>query len=431
MQRTTELRKLDRKAVPPLQFIKGLHVEAPQKTVFPNGLPLYAFGGLQLDAIKVEFVFKAGKWYENKKLIAKSTSRMMKEGSEKWNALQIAEELDYYGASIKTFSGSDTATLTFFSLNKYFDKILPIMEEVIKRPAFPQNDLNIYLANNKDQLLQNQAKNEYRADRQFNFNLYGERHPYGYFSLPEDFEYVSREELAGFHKRFYNSNNCTIIVSGNVTDQAVQMLENFFGGDDWKGTEAPFIRHEKLTNIELKHHEKLKDKFQSAIRIGKLFYNKSHPDFHKFSVLNTILGGYFGSRLMTNLREEKGYTYGVYSSLTSMINGGYFIVGAEVGIDVCADAIKEIYGEINRLREELVPEEELGLVRNYLMGRLQSSLDGPFKVSGVFKGLLIYDLDISYIYQLIETIQSVSAQELRDLAIDYFDPAEMHEIVVG
>lgn len=422
---------LNRKKAPKLEFIKGLHLAAPDKQVLSNGLPVYSIGGLPQDAIKIELIFMAGKWFEDKKLIAKTTSNMLKEGTQKYTALQIAQELDYWGASFRTFSGADIATFTLFSLNKYLDKVLPVLEDIIKHPVFPQTDLQIFTNNSKEYLKVNLLKNDFVADRKFGEVLYGTTNPYGYHSDIVDYDMVTSEELAAFHQRFYNSGNCAIIVSGSIEPSVLALLQQHFGGDDWAGKPADKVTYSLEPSSQTKNRIAVKDSVQSAIRIGRPLFNKAHPDHHKLNFLNTLFGGYFGSRLMTNIREEKGYTYGIYSSLHSMLNSGYFGIGTEVGVDVCDAAIKEIYHEMNRLQQEAIPKQEVELVRNYLLGRLQSSLDGPFKISGLFKGLLIYDLNIDYIYALIETINTVTAADLQDLAIKYLNVDEMHEVVVG
>jgi predicted Zn-dependent peptidase len=190
--------------------------------------------------------------------------------------------------------------------------------------------------------------------------------------------------------------------------------------------------HRELDSLErLQRYDAIPGSYQSAIRIGKKLFNKATPEYQEFSVVNTILGGYFGSRLMSNIREDKGYTYGIYSGLSSMRHGGHLIISTEVGVDVRQAAIDEIYAELVRLREERVDAEELELVRNYMMGRLQNSLDGPFKVAGMYKGLYTYDLDIDYIYGLVEVINTITPNRIQELANKYLDPTTMHEITVG
>src|SRR5688572_9224431 len=155
---------------------------------------------------------------------------------------------------------------------------------------------------------------------------------------------------------------------------------------------------------------------QGSIRIARPFPNRHHPDFQKVQVLNTLFGGYFGSRLMSNIREDKGYTYGIHSYLQNHIHDSAWMISTEAGKDVAESAIKEIYKEMNDLREEIVDEEELLLVRNYMMGGILGDLDGPFQIIARWKNIILNNLTEQYFYDSIETIKTVAAEELRELA---------------
>ncbi|MCY7291959.1 MAG: insulinase family protein, partial [Ferruginibacter sp.] len=169
---------------------------------------------------------------------------------------------------------------------------------------------------------------------------------------------------------------------------------------------------------------------QGAIRIARPFLNRHHPDFMKVSVLNTVFGGFFGSRLMSNIREDKGYTYGIHSYVQNHIHNSAWMISTEAGKDVCEATIEEIYKEMKLLREDLVDEEELMLVRNYLIGTILGDLDGPFQIMGRWKNLILNNLDGDYFYRSIETIKTISAEDLRDLAKKYLNPEDFYELVV-
>jgi predicted Zn-dependent peptidase len=160
-------------------------------------------------------------------------------------------------------------------------------------------------------------------------------------------------------------------------------------------------------------------------------FNKHHPDFNGLYVLSTILGGYFGSRLMANIREDKGYTYNIYATLDAMLFDGYFCIGTEVGNELVEPTIKEIHHEMKLLREELVSTEELEMLRNYLMGNFLAMLDGPFNISELLRTMLIEDLPFSSFEQMIETVNTIQPEQLRDLACKYLNPDNMWEVVVG
>jgi predicted Zn-dependent peptidase len=169
---------------------------------------------------------------------------------------------------------------------------------------------------------------------------------------------------------------------------------------------------------------------QGAIRIGRPFPNRHHPDFKKVLVLNTLFGGYFGSRLMANIREEKGYTYGIHSFLQNHIGDTSWIISTEAGTTVCEAAIKEIYKEMEVLRNEPVNDEELLLVKNYMMGLNLGYLDGPFQVIARWKNLILNDLGADYYYDSINTIKHISKDELQALAETYLQAGDFYELLV-
>ncbi len=424
--------KLDRTATPPLARVEKLNVLLPEKLALPNGIPVYVFTGMQQDAVKVEWVFNAGKWYEHERLQASMTARMMKEGCKDYPSHEFNDLLDFYGATVKSSAGPDTSSFQLYSLNKHLAQVLPMIEDVIKEPLVDPRDLEIVVQANREQLKVNLMKPDYLADKLYSETLYGSTHPYGYDLELADYDNLAPEKLHSYHKEFYNASNCSIVVSGNVDSKVMKLIEREFGGADWLGDKPRVHLRKDLDSKErVSRNEVMQGSYQSALRIGKKMFNKATPDYQEFSVVNTILGGYFGSRLMSNIREEKGYTYGIYSGLSSMRHGGHLIVSTEVGVDVRQAAIDEIYAEMLRLQDEPVSQDELELVRNYMLGRLQNGLDGPFKVASMYKGLYTYELDIDYIYSLVEVINTITPERIQELANKYLDPTTMHEITVG
>ena len=164
--------------------------------------------------------------------------------------------------------------------------------------------------------------------------------------------------------------------------------------------------------------------------MGANFPNRHHPDFVKAQVLNNVFGGFFGSRLMSNIREEKGYTYGIYSYLENHIQESAWVISTEAGRDVCEATITEVYKEMEELRNELVDDEELLLVRNYMMGSILGDLDGPFQIINRWKTIILNDLPTDYFYKQIHTIKTVTAAELQELANKYLQPGNFYELVV-
>jgi predicted Zn-dependent peptidase len=425
------MKELNRKIKPEITLIGALNIHHPEVTYLDNGVPVYIFDLATQDIVKIEFLFEAGSSCEEKILTASFTNRMIKEGTTSFTSDEIASTIDYYGAHLETNSDKDNSIVTLYSLNKYIDKTLPILAEVIRTPVFPEKDLNTLRLNRKQNFLVNNEKVRYLARRKFNEMIFGPGHPYGKMFIPEYFDDVKREDVALFYQQQYTAQNCRIIVSGKVPQGLIQKLNSYFGNFD--GTKPVSQKLPQIFSDPALQHTFLEKPgaVQTALRIGKVMFNKTHPDFQKMRILNTVLGGYFGSRLMTNIREDKGYTYGIGSTLVPMHKAGYFFITSEVGFSVTQAAIAEIYKEIEILQNDLIPEGELQLVKNYMVGSILRSIDGAFQLSENFRGLLEYGLDFNYIHTSFETIKSISSVELRDLARKYLSIDTLFELIVG
>lgn len=426
------MQTIDRKIVPAFKTVEKIEMIKASGLKLRNNIPVYSLNAGTQELVKVEFLFSAGMFQQQMPLQATAVNAMLEEGTSKMSAAEIADAVDFYGAFLETSVAQDSASVVLYTLNKHMEAVLPIVEQVIKDAIFSQNELDIYLQNKLQKFHVNNQKVATVARKKFTELLFGEKHPYGINVKEEDYAAIKRNHLQSFYKQYYTSANCKIILAGKVDDSLIGQLDKHFGGNDWSGTKMESINTIKVNTVTEREQLVLKeDAIQSAIRIGKIMFNKTHTDFKSLQVLNTIYGGYFGSRLMSNIREDKGYTYGIGSGLVSLQNGGYFFISTEVGVEVCKNAIHEIYFEMDRLREELVTDGELQLVKNYMLGTFLRSVDGPFAMADRFKGLLEYNLGYDYFDTYIATIKGISASTLRDLANTYFDKNSMIELVVG
>jgi predicted Zn-dependent peptidase len=277
----------------------------------------------------------------------------------------------------------------------------------------------------------NLRKCEFVANQRIDALLFGEFHPYGRYSKKEKIEAITREDLVPFYKSHYNLANAQMFMGGRVGTAEVKLLNDVFGkvplqkaplNEEVFSAPAPSVRIHKVENDP--------NGVQGAIRIGRLFPNRHHPDYTPMVVLNCLFGGYFGSRLMSNIREDKGYTYGIYSSMSPDIHGGSFIIHTETGRDVIDKAVKEVYHEMEVLCNEVAPDEELLLVKNYLLGGLLGDLDGPFSILQRWRTLILNGFKEDYFNNNIRIYKTISAKELQALAQKYFDTQDFYEVVV-
>jgi len=423
---------LNRKQIPSFKTIETIEYIKAEKHQFKNGIPVYCIKAGDQELVKIDIVFDVGDWHQKMPMLSYSTLSMLSESSLFHTAEQIAEKLDFYGAYVYYNAQKHTSVITVYSLLKYLDEIMHLIEEIIKSPLFPEKEFETFNNKRKQQFVIESQKVEIIAQRSFNKAVFGKNHPYGNSPTIEDFDKINTSNIKSFHSQYYSSQNCTIIIAGNFDDSHIEIVNRNFGGTSWG---IPLlnknIEHVIEPEKELLVHIPKKGTVQSAVRIGLLSINKMHEDFPKLQIVNTVLGGYFGSRLMSKIREEKGYTYSIGSGLMSFKKAGYFVIVSEIGKNVVHDAVKEIYSEIKRLQEELIDESELSLVRNYMMASILRNFDGPFTFSDTFKTILEYNIGYEYYDNLIKELLSITPQQIRDVAVTYLDKQKMYEIISG
>ncbi|WP_129713619.1 pitrilysin family protein [Pedobacter sp. SYP-B3415] len=420
---------LNRSEAPAFRLVSDIHFIEPVKRHLQNGVPVFSLYAPEQDLVRIEFIFENIGRQANP-LQSMAANNLLNNGTARLSAKEIAERVDFYGAFLQTDYNPDHASLTLYTLNKHLEAVLPIVYDVLTGSVFPDEELAIFVRNQKQKLLVNLKKNDFVARRLFSGTLL-EGTPYGYVPVAEDFDALTRAMLQDYFEAGYGPANCTIIAAGKFEETSFSLLDKFFGRD-WNETQKSEAQHFEAPDSSRKEiYSEVPDALQSAIRLGSLSINRRDPDFPALQVLNCVLGGYFGSRLMANIREDKGFTYGIGSGLASLKHAGYFFVSTEVGADVCGAALSEIYKEISLLHEELIGEEELSLVRNYMMGSLLGSLENVFSHADKFKNVYFSGLDYGYYKNYIQTIREVSADKLQQLARRYLDPQNFVEVVVG
>ena len=409
----------------------NLQLKPCQKFTLDNGVPVYSIDAGAQEVIQVELVFYAGNWFEQQKSVAAATNYLLKNGTSTKSAFEINEVFEYYGAYCNRSCFNETAVISLSSLSKQLPAILPVVREMITDAAFSEAELDIYKQNSKQRIKVNLQKCDFVATRLIDAYVFGEAHPYGKYTNPEDLDALNSQLLKDFFNQYYLNGQCAIFVSGKLPADIETQLNKNFGDLSLKSFSNNLSTIIQSPAAEKKYRlQNDADGVQGAIRIARPFPNRHDPDFMKVSVLNTVFGGFFGSRLMSNIREDKGYTYGIHSYVQNHIHNSAWMISTEAGKDVCEATIEEIYKEMKLLRDDLVDEEELMLVRNYLIGTLLGDLDGPFQIMGRWKNLILNGLTGDYFYRSIETIKTISAEELRELAKKYLNPEEFYEIVV-
>jgi len=423
---------INRKQQPELKKIESIDILEPETARLDNDIPVYLFNAGDIGITKLDFIFEAGSQFQLHPLNASYTNKMLTEGTLSYSSFDIAQKLDYYGAYINNMSSKDTAVVSLSVLNKHLKYVLPVLNEIINHPKFPENELKIHTQKDKQGFIDDCQKVNEVAVMNFNRQLFGSRHPYGTLITAEDFDKQQSEQLIAFHNERYTMEHCKIIASGKMSKDIVSQLNYFFGYTK-KGREVTISKKPNaIISGPQKQFVEMPSSVQSAIRIGKISINKAHKDYMKLYILNMIFGGYFGSRLMKNIREDKGFTYGIYSVLLSFQQSAAFIIASEVGSDVCNKAIDEIYKELRILNSEMISLKELELVKKYMTGTLIRNFDGPFQIADRFKSVLEYGIDYKKHYsEFLQTINTVTPEKLMLISKEYLNAETMQELVVG
>ena len=399
--------------------------------VLDNQIPVYAVDAGAEDVLMLEFVFYAGNWYEDKNIVAGTTNFMLKNGTKNRNAFALNEHFEFYGSFLSRQCYNETATITLHTLSKHLPALLPVLAEILTESVFPEEELAIYKQNQKQRLEVSLKKCDFVANRLIDEYVYGIDHPYGKYTSTLDYDNVQKEELMQFFQQYYANGKCIMFIAGKLPANIQEQLNAIFGSLPFNQQAIKEIQFNQQAAPEKKYNiVNDVNGVQAAIRIARPFPNRHHPDFAKVQVLNNIFGGFFGSRLMSNIREDKGYTYGIHSYIQNHIHNTAWMISTEAGREVCEATIEETYKEMAKLRNEPVTEEELNLVRNYMIGSILGDLDGPFQIIGRWKSYVLNKLDEQYFYNSIKTIKTVTAEELQALAKKYLKAEDFYELVV-
>ncbi len=422
---------IDRKQPPPIVDAVNFNLQLKpyQAYTLRNGVPVYAVNAGAEEVMQLEWVFFAGNSQEEQNLVAATTNFLLRNGTNTKTAFQLNEYFEYYGAYVNRACYNETATISMHCLSKHVGELLPVVKEMITQSTMPSEELAIYKQNMKQRLKVSLKKSDFVAGRLIDTYLYGEKHPYGKYSSAEDFDALERDQLLHFYNQYYIQGKLMLFVAGKLPANINILLDQHFG--DLPNNPVEVKEHQIILAQEKKYRiTNDPNGVQGSIRMARTFPNRHHPDFLKVQVLNALFGGFFGSRLMSNIREDKGYTYGIHSYLHNHIQHSAWMVSTEAGKDVAEATVAEVYKEMKLLREELVDEEELLLVRNYLMGSILGDLDGPFQIIGRWKNIILNNMSENYFYDAIHTIKTISAEELKGLAEKYLIPEDFYELIV-
>jgi predicted Zn-dependent peptidase len=382
--------------------------------------------------MRVSLVFEAGSRFQQHLLEARATLALMGEGTRRFSGAQVAENFDFLGASFEPHLDKDFAMLTVYSLARHLPEALDTLSDVVLHPTFPEAELRTYCTKHKQRLRIDKERVACVAREQLPALLYGRNHPYGAYADPEHYDALLREWLCEFHRSFFTANRCFIVATGKVGERERKVIGDFFeqipqASANCLPDDVTLPEERPATSVAIEKSGAV----QSALRVGRTLFGKQHPDFADMHVLSIILGGYFGSRLMANIREEKGYTYGIFASPVSFKHTGYLSIGAEVGKEFGRATLDEIGKELQRLCDEKIPDDELALAKSHLCGEIMRSLDGPWALAESLIEDLQYELPQRYAETLFDAVKNATPERLQQVAQKYLNPQSMTSVIVG
>lgn len=397
-----------------------------------NGVPVYFLRANHYETIYLDIVFPAGEVYASHVLEAATTNALMKSGTSAHSAREINETIEFYGAYLDAYAESQVAGYGIYMLGKHLPALLPLLFEILTDPVFPEEEIHLYQQTKKQQLRINLKKSDVVADRLIDEVLFGKTHPYGRAAQESDYDSLHRDMLKSFHHQHYVLPAAKIFMAGKIEDGVLGLLNQYFGQSASQHAPAtPTVPPPAPAATHQLKHTIDEQALQAAVRIARVLPGYEHEDFNLLSLLNVVLGGYFGSRLMSNIREEKGYTYGIHSLIyPNDAHYASWLVTAEVGRQVAEATAHEVYHEFRRLIAEPVPQEELLMVKNYLIGSLLGRLDGPVQQIKKWRSLILKNQSEQDYVRQIQTFKTATSDDLLDVAKRWLLPDEFYEVMV-
>ena len=424
-----------RKKIPAAKPLKTVTLPKGEAFTLPNGLTVIHYYNPALPLVAAELVIKSGS-AENppdKPGLANFTTAMLEEGTKTRTAPQIADEIAQLGASLGAGSTSDESSVQVMSLKRNFSQTLDILADVVLNPTFPNEEVERERSSRLGELAEMRDSASAVATRVARLALFGPNHPYGQIDLGTEaaIKSIKRDDLFAFWKRYYVPKNAALVVSGAITrDELKSLVEAKFGG--WQGGEVKPVA--TVAPQSTKARLVLVDKPgapQTALNFTTVGAERKTPDYPALQVMNAALGGLFTSRINNNLREQKGYTYGVRSGFSYRRMPGPFSIAGSFRTDVTGPSVVEIFKEVTAMGGKPMSQKELEGARNSQILSLPGQFETNRAIGASLSNIFVYDLGLDYYSGLAKRFAAVTAKDAQDEVSKYLKPENMIVIGVG
>ena len=411
---------------PELKSIDKIDFVEPQIFDISKDVKLYFMKEVPNDTARLDLYFDAGT-IKGDVGVASFVNGLLLSGTNEKSSIQINSEIDGLGGFFESGISNENSVITVYSLKENLLPILHILKDGIQNLVFHEHEVEELVNDRRQKFKVSMEKVSFIAQRGFQQRLFNDS-IYGRVTNESDFDTISIPTLKKFFKENYLQGLTKVVVVGNISQDEIDEIIDLTG--NWSSQIiTPFEK--EIKNLRGSVHIVKDGAVQTAIRIGRTLFNKTHEDYNDFLILNTIFGDYFGSRLMSNIREDKGYTYGIGTMVAELHETGYFLIATEVGKDVKDETLKEIKFEMDRLQSELVEEEELGLIKNYMLGQLLKSADGPYSLTDLYISVEPYGLDLDFYNKSIDSINNITPERIQELAKKYLNWNDMTVVSAG
>lgn len=418
---------VDRKIAPAFVKSTSFNLIQPKSQKLVNGIDIFFIHGGSQDVLKIELLFKAGRWFDTRWGVSYFTAHQIPKGTASKNSFEIAQLFDQYGAHLEINAGLDTVAISIYTLTKNLSPVITLLQEILQEPVFPEKELDqaksIYIQNLKVNL----EKTSFLSSIHFRGSLFGKDHPYGKELEESDIKDLQQNNLSDYFNLYFQ--HPSVFVSGRFDISDEKTIINIFSS--WRVKKTPEKTFDPDGQQPVHEHIEKEGSVQSSIRVGNRSLMRAHPDYPKAVFVSHLLGGYFGSRLMKNIREEKGLTYGIHASIHPLKYASYLVIGADVNKENVSLTFEEIRKELRRLREEKISPDELETARNHFIGSLQSEITTPFAHADKLKTIYLFGLPADYYQQMIFTIDRMDHSQIMEIGEKYFHEDKCFEIAVG
>jgi predicted Zn-dependent peptidase len=415
---------------PDIKTIKAFNNLPVHNYQLDEGMNIFGFYNDDVKAVKLDFLFEAGQADQSKTFLAAFTNAMIREGNSNGKSKSAEEILDYYGIFLNQKVTHSWSVFSFYLPIMHLDKLLPVAYEMLFQPVFTEEALQFLKEKTRQRLRQNLQRTDYRAAAYLKSLLWGENNPLGFYPREKALDKLEVQDIKHFYQQHY-PHSCRIGISGYFPKNIKDQINQFFGKIHVTYQNRKIAQPKLLSTSPVEHHITMSNKNQTSLKWGKHIPGPGHSDYFAFKVADTVFGGFFGSRLMRNIREDKAYTYGIYSTIRPTRFGCTHTITTDVGHDYLEDTIHQIEYEAEQLRSDRIGTEELRLVQNYMAGELLSIFDGAFKHASIYRYLIEMDMDFSYYADFLNTIYQLTPDDIRDVANRHLDVKNMHKVTAG